>query len=210
MRCPHCKRVVPENMIYCPECGLAVSSKRKHGTETVDNWSNSKDIFKSYDDAIKDASKNYKSARRSNSKKNLPVILIMCVLIAAYSLFVVYRYRQNAMVLNAATESIVGKTYDDCDAFALNHGWDYERVIAEVVDHDTLKYTRGKYTFRILENTEESFKTGWDLVHVYEETEYPYEIHISFLGKVTIEIDGEKYLIELTDTNEVDDIEFYD
>ena len=210
MRCPHCKRIVSESAVYCPECGLSRSNKKQYGKEYVDNWSNSKEIFRSYDDAIKSATNNYKAERRSNRKKNLLTILVVCLIIIAYSLFAVYRNKQNAMILSTVSESIIGNVYDDSSQSILTGGDICDRKIVEVIDENSAHYTHGSYKYHVINYDIKNFSDEWIEEHIYEDCVYSYELSISFFGKVYFKMNGERYYIELQDDNTARYIRFYD
>lgn len=213
MKCPVCGKELDEKTIFCPNCGQAISQPDTSSASFNSYWNENNAASQKHITEQKEKAAEVLSEIRKKRTATFFRFVILCVAICAIVFFVIAKKIYNQQVLTTVHESMIGKTYSDEINIAAKSWWiiepgeSYDRLIVTIIDTETLEYTKGNYRFH-LDSVDGDYKTSWSENEIYETATYPYDLAISFWGKVSILIDDEIYEVELDDNGSVSSINF--
>ncbi len=199
MECPFCKKNINENATFCPNCGQLLENSLRY--QSVDNyWDNintqTKKEIENHKQEIYEKKKSKRKVRAKNFFKVFFVCLIILVLCYIGYILIENHNTKNENRLSHISESMIGKSY--CDPESVPGYWNggtYDVIIVELLDNENLTYTYGKYRFSTSKGLNNP--TAWEKIEIYEQRNLPYKLSISFLGKVTIYINGKEYEVNI-------------
>lgn len=136
-------------------------------------------------------------------------IIYICIAVIATISLIGWRNSVNTQALQIIQKSILGQTYSDEKGVGHFSGEEYESIVVNIIDEKQLEYIHGEYIDIVSEGA-----SGYNLTkkenEIYKRCTYDYELSISFLGNITITIDGKDYKVTLNDDNTISRIHFYE
>lgn len=83
MNCPYCKKIIPDGVVYCPECGQAVSYNSDNLQEVNDYWEKIQNEDDGVEQILKEVLVNKKKVHKENKKTIIITVIaigIFCII----------------------------------------------------------------------------------------------------------------------------------
>lgn len=200
MHCPVCGKEWSNGSVFCSACGQPLSQE---SAQVNDYWNTINAASEKQAQHDKEVNQKAKMDAAKKKRAHLFKLCIVLIIAVATVVFVNSNNANNKMKLAAAHENMIGRTFVVASGGISGYwnGDDYDRTIVKILDESNLNYTRGNYTLHI-----DGSKTSWTKNKIYEDKTYLYQLTISFLGKISIEIDDVQYKVGVDDDNTVNGI----
>lgn len=190
MICPYCNKQISDDNQFCPECGQGINANlNTNSAKSYWGEVNKEDSerIRQYKEITNGGTKNIRNRR--NKSMVVIVILVAAVIVTVFGVIQFNKY-QKKMVSQVQAE-LLGKTLMAHDSHMEGLGWIHHEYWQLTFKDDTnLDYAYIE-TIGPREDDEEPQLKGT----------YSYNITRSIFGKYTISVNGEKFILNVTEDN---------
>ena len=188
MICPYCNKEVSGSTQYCPQCGQSISAEVDSTTSNA-YWDNVRSNDANRSQQYKTVINEHNKIESTRKKQNIKIVIVLVILAVTGVAGILGYQKYQANALAQVKSDLVGTTmkcsYSNMEAGFWIH---YYYYTLEFKDQEMLDY----YYLTTIGPAENDEKPK------YQDT-YTYTVTRSIFGKYVISVNGQKFILNLSD-----------